>query len=270
MSRSGDEVLTRPAAGPDLVLRYAGHDEAVIDVFLPASTGTAPAPRTPQLLVLLHGGFWRQRYDRRHLRPLANAVRERGLAVAVPEYRRVGGAGGWPTTAYDVEAALRDLPAMLDGVAPGRADVGAPFVLCGHSAGGHLAMWAGLRAGPARVSAIVGLAPVSDLVYAAQQRLGDGAVQELLGGEPDDVPETYAAAGVDPSRLLASGIRLTIIQGGADDVVPAEMNRQLRGTVFGSEASLSYTELDGVEHFALIDPLTPAFDEAVWPALAQP
>ncbi|MBA3311186.1 MAG: hypothetical protein H0U28_14245, partial [Nocardioidaceae bacterium] len=51
------EVLTRPAEGPDVVLRYAEHSEAVVDVFWPAAFGV---PETPsRLVVLFHGGFWR-------------------------------------------------------------------------------------------------------------------------------------------------------------------------------------------------------------------
>ncbi len=76
-------------------------------------------------------------------------------------------------------------------------------MLTGHSAGGQLALWAGLRAPAGTVSSIVALAPVSDLRYAADRRMGDGAVQALLGGEPDDAPDNYAEADVLP--LLRTG-----------------------------------------------------------------
>ena len=186
--------MTRAAEPPDAVLRYAGHSDALVDVFLPVSLGR-PEHHSP-LVLFVHGGFWRAEYDRMHVRPLAGALRRRGFVVAVPEYRRVGGAGGWPQTADDVEAALAAVPGMLGDVAPGYVDpVGLP-VLAGHSAGGHLALWAGLRAGSRRVAAIVALAPVTDLAHAARVRMGDGAVQELLGGESRDLPDRYADADV--------------------------------------------------------------------------
>ena len=254
------EVLTRKADGPDAILRYADHSDGLIDVFLPPGTGR---PERPSPLVLvIHGGFWREEYDRSHVRPLANALAQRGVVVAVPEYRRVGGLGGWPQTAYDVETALISTPALLGVVvAPGLLDPSTPCTLVGHSAGGHLAMWAGIRAGPERVRSIVALAPVADLEYAARAGMGDGAVQELLGGGPDDVPEHYAEA--DPARLLPGDVPVTIIQGSDDKQVTVEMNRRLAG----QHREVAYVELDEVDHFALIDPLSVAFASTVLPRI---
>jgi acetyl esterase/lipase len=254
--------MTRAAEPPDAVLRYAGHFDAVVDVFLPVGLGR---PEHPSPLVLfVHGGFWREEYDRMHVRPLADALRRRGFVVAVPEYRRVGGAGGWPQTADDVEAGLGAVPGMLGDVAPGYVDPAALPVLAGHSAGGHLALWAGLRAGSRRVAAIVALASVTDLRYAARVRMGDGAVQELLGGEPRDLPDRYADADV-VSMLPSAGVPVTIIQGDADLQVPAEMNRGVAARHDGP--GVRYVELAGVDHFALIDPLSPVFESTLLPAL---
>ncbi|MGI8433539.1 MAG: alpha/beta hydrolase family protein [Nocardioidaceae bacterium] len=249
------EVLTRAAEPPDIVLRYADHEDGLVDVFLPASLGRPGSPRP--LLVLLHGGFWRQEYDRVQIRPLVNALAQRGCVVAVPEYRRVGGSGGWPQTGDDVEAALVATPALLAEVAPSWVDAGAAVMLWGHSAGGHLALWAGLRAGPRRVASIVTLAPVSDLAYAARAGMGDNAVQALLGGDPDDVPARYADA--DTASLLPGAVPVTIIQGTADKQVTVDMNRRLAAR----HSEIDYVELDGVEHFALIDPLSEAFRTTV-------
>jgi acetyl esterase/lipase len=254
--------MTRAAEPPDAVLRYAGHSDAVVDVFLPVSLGRPEHPAT--LLVFVHGGFWRQEYDRMHVRPLADALRRRGFVVAVPEYRRVAGGGGWPQTAEDVEAALAVVPGMLGDVTPGYVDPAALPVLAGHSAGGHLALWAGLRAGRRRVRAIVALAPVTDLLYAARVRMGDGAVQELLGGEPPDLPDRYADA--DVMGMLTPGeVPVTIIQGDADVQVPVEMNRLAAARP--DCQGVRYVELAGVDHFALIDPLSPVFESALLPAL---
>ena len=83
---------------PDAVLRYGDHELAVVDVHLPAvPNGT--------LVVLVHGGFWKERYDRTHTRAQARALTAGGYVVVTPEYRRVGGGGGWPTTALDLEGA---------------------------------------------------------------------------------------------------------------------------------------------------------------------
>lgn len=253
-------MLTRPAEPPDVVLRYADHADGLIDVFLPASLGRPATPRP--LVVLVHGGFWRQEYDRLHLRPLANGLAGLGLVVAVPEYRRVGGLGGWPETAYDVDAALTATPQLVGSVAPGQIDPAAPSTLLGHSAGGHLAIWAGLRAGPERVRSIVALAPVADLAYAASVGMGDNAVQDLLGGDPTDVPDRYVQADIE--RLMPGDVPLAIIQGTDDKQVTVAMNRRLADR----RPEVTYVELEGVDHFALIDPLAPAFAAAVLPAIS--
>jgi alpha-beta hydrolase superfamily lysophospholipase len=159
---------------------------------------------------------------------------------------------------------LTAVPGLVDAVAPGRIDPAAPAVVSGHSAGGHLAMWAGLRAGSDRVRSIVALAPVSDLVYAAETGMGGNAAQALLGGEPHDVPELYAEA--DILSMLPSDVHVVIVQGTDDKQVTVSMNRALAAG-HESDPNLTYVELEGVEHFALIDPLSAAFQDNVLPAL---
>src|SRR5262245_58274200 len=127
------DVFSRPSEGPDVVLRYADHADGLIDVFLPPSLGRPPAPAP--LLVFVHGGFWRQEWDRRHARPLAADLIQRGFVVAVPEYRRTDGLGGWPETGRDVERALATAPTLIEEVAPGSVDPHAAVVVAGHSAG---------------------------------------------------------------------------------------------------------------------------------------
>ena len=241
------EVMTRPAAGPDAVLRYGDHAEHLLDVHLPTD---APAP----VVVLVHGGFWRQGFDRTHTRPLAQALVAQGWGVVTPEYRRTGGDGGWPMTFEDVAAAFAQVP-VLEEVAPGRLHLD-EVTLLGHSAGGHLAMWLALRPDRPhlpRVRKVVALAPVADLRDAHARGLGDHAVAALMGGPPQDRPRAYAAA--DPARMLPDpAVPVTVLHGDRDLQVPVEMSRALRG--------VEYVELAEVDHFAPIDPLS-----AAWPAV---
>src|SRR6476646_9289544 len=67
--RAPTRLATMPPDLPDATVRYAGHEDAVVDLHLPR--GSRPAnPETP-LVVLLHGGFWKQEWDRRHTRTQA-------------------------------------------------------------------------------------------------------------------------------------------------------------------------------------------------------
>jgi acetyl esterase/lipase len=241
------DVLSRPARRPDAVFTYGSHPEQLIDVHLPPRR-LGEVSRAP-VVVLVHGGFWRQAFDRRHTRPMAEALSSSGYVVVTPEYRRSGGDGGWPMTFDDVAAALDRVP-EVDAVAPRRADLD-DVTLLGHSAGGHLAIWAGLR--PAQTGApvrrVVALAPVADLVEAYRRDLDDGAVAALMGGSPEELPDAYTAG--DAARLLPGPVPVTVLHGELDDRVPVEMSRRLRG--------VELLELAGVEHFGLIDPLAPAW-----------
>jgi acetyl esterase/lipase len=239
------DVLTRRGRSPDIVFRYGSHPEQLIDVHLPPRRLDSHL-RSP-VVILLHGGFWRQEFDRTHTRPMAEALSAAGYVVATPEYRRTGGDGGFPMTLDDVAAAVAAV-SEVESIAPGRADL-ADVALLGHSAGGHLAMWVALRPGAPPVRKVVALAPVADLVVGCELGLDDGAVRALMGGSPADQPDAYAAA--NPAAMLPSGVAITVVHGLLDDRVPVSMSRALRG--------VELVELSGVEHFALIDPVSPAW-----------
>ena len=50
-------------------------------------------------VALVHGGFWREQYDRAHQSPLAEALARDGFTIASLEYPRIGmPEGGWPGT----------------------------------------------------------------------------------------------------------------------------------------------------------------------------
>ena len=224
---------------PDAVLRYDGHEDALIDLHLPVDLDA-----TLPLVVYVHGGFWRQAWDRTHARPLAKALSDEGCAVASVEYRRVGGAGGWPMTTEDVDAAMTALPGLLQELGLRTSTT----TLVGHSAGGHLALW--LAGRPHRLDRVVALAPVADLRYAAATGMGDGAVTDFLGGTPEERPDAYSAA--DPGTRLQDrpACSVVVVHGDADDAVPVASSRGLVER-FGW---IDYCELAGVDHFQLIVP----------------
>ncbi len=179
------------------------------------------------------------------MRPLARAMADDGFAVTLPEYRRVGAGGGWPTTCDDVRAAVTATPALLEGIGmtPRRT------VLTGHSAGGHLVLW--LAATGASCDAVVPIAPVGDLRAAAAIDMGGGAVRDFLGGdEPVDA--------ADPAVLLDAhrpSYPVRILHGTDDDVVTIENSRGL----VRRHPWIELVELPGVEHFAPIDPASPVY-----------
>lgn len=246
------DVLERDAPPPDLTLSYGPLPEHVIDVRRPAGAGPAP------LAVLFHGGFWRPRFDRTHLRPMAHALAASGYVVAVPEYRRAGMGPDWTATFDDVALACDVVAGLVEAHG---ADL-SRITWAGHSAGGHLALWAAARPFMAEGSAwrgacdaarVVSLAGCSSLRLCADWNLGDGAAQNLLGGSPDAVPERYAAA--DPGMLTPPSIPVTLVHGTADDRVPAAMSQ-----AFGVGRLI---EIPGAGHFDLIDPHSSAWPQVL-------
>jgi acetyl esterase/lipase len=245
------------------VLRYGDAPQQYVELTSPGESGVHSSGTHP-CVVLLHGGFWRARYDLDLMRPLARAVVEVGFAAANVEYRRVAQpGGGYPGTQADVAAAL-DLVAGVPEVDADR------LVVVGHSAGGQLALWCGGRhrlpagavgaeADSARPVAIVSLAGVCDLVQAARAGTGRGAVSDLLGGGPNDVPDAYRIA--SPVELLPLGVPTLLVHGDADESVPVEQSRRYAQAAQKAGDPVELVELPGVGHREVIDPMSEAWRE---------
>ncbi|GIG27848.1 hypothetical protein Cma02nite_04480 [Cellulomonas marina] len=211
---------------------------------------------------MVHGGFWRARYDLSLGRPPAASLVAHGWAAWNLEYRRERGAAA---TLADVAAgvdALADVPGLAALHAEGR-----PVVVLGHSAGGHLAAWvAGARrlpdggtTGTARVAVtgVVSQAGVLDLATAHVQGLGGGAVADFLGRPPrrDDEP-------VDPMAEAPLAVPVRCVHGVADDVVPPAQSEAYvaRAGRLGGDAAL--VAVPG-GHMDLVDPRTAAWDRTL-------
>ena len=230
---------------PDATVRYAGHDEAVVDLHLPGRS-RPPRPDAP-LVVLLHGGFWKQEWDRRHTRPMARALADLGAVVATPEYRRVRGGGGWPVTGDDVHLAVRRLPELFAGLGIATGTL----MVTGHSAGGQLALWLTTLNLP--VTRVVPLAPVCDLREAIRLDLGDGAALALLEDTDPSVADPMTLFEAPPTCEVA------IVHGVDDDVVPVSLSR---GFV-GRHPSVELHEVPGGH----MEPITPG--SVAWPAVTR-
>lgn len=266
-------AFSHPAVDPDGTAAYGEHADQVIDFYVPrGAEGAGAAP----VVVLLHGGSWRAPYDRRHVSPFADFLARRGFAVASVEYRRgaegtgEGGDGGdpvagrWPDTFDDVAAALDALPALVRQHLPG-ADL-RRLVLTGHSAGGHVALWAAARHvlpadapwrldRPAPLRGVVALAPIADFEVAGKLDVCGGAARQLLGGDKHFAERRPYA---DPALLLPTGIATTLVQGRADVDVPQAVAEAYADAAAKAGEVVGVTLLEGVGHFPLIDPAADA------------
>lgn len=231
--------------------RYGPHRSQRADLYLPRRPGPHP------VMVLIHGGSWQVRYGKIVMRGLAGDLMRRGWAVWNIEYRRVGDGGGWPETFEDVAAAI-DRLTTLD--AP--LDLERVSVL-GHSAGGHLALWAAGRAklppgapgtpAPIRVRRVISQAGVCDLAD-GYHRIPEGPVKSLMGGGPEELPERYAIA--DPMAHVPLGIPVLLVHGTADETVSVELSRKYASAERAAGGTVELVEIEGEagRHRAHIDP----------------
>jgi acetyl esterase/lipase len=237
--------LTPPKA--DSRVAYGNDANQFADLRGPKAKGPFP------LVVNIHGGYWRAKYDLEHAGFLCAALTAKGIATANLEYRRVGNAGGgWPGTFADIRAGYQFL---MQNARKYEFDA-KRVVVMGHSAGGQLALC--LAAHEAGVKAVVSLAGVVDLQRAYALHLSNDAVVEFLGGTPAEVPDHYREA--DPMKLLVSA-RQWLLHGAADDVVPVEFSRNYVKAKQSSKEDARLVEMAGAGHFDVIDPRTAAWKE---------
>jgi acetyl esterase/lipase len=191
---------------------------------------------------MIHGGFWRVRFDLTYAGHLCSALTAAGYVTTNIEYRRVGEeGGGWPGTVEDVRRAIAFARERIGRV---------PTVVLGHSAGGHLGLC--MAAEMPDLCGVVALGAVSDPRRAWELGLGSGAAAEFFGGSPEEFPERYAMR-----RPVCPAV---LVHGTADEVVPVEMGRGFPGA--------RVVELPGADHFDVVDPQTEAFQEATMGALS--
>ncbi|MHC3471598.1 alpha/beta hydrolase [Streptomyces sp. 7R007] len=262
-----ESAFSHPAVDPDSTAGYGDHPDQLIDFHAPR--GEVPGGGLAPLIVVLHGGAWRAPHDRRHVSPFADFLARRGFAVASVEYRRGSAAGGtgagrWPDTFDDVAAALDALPALVREVLP-QADP-RRTVVTGHSAGGHLALWAAARHllpadapwrtdRPAPLRGVVALAPIADFEVAEKLDVCAGAARQLLGGDEHFAERRPYA---DPALLLPTGIATTLVQGRTDLVVPQAVAEAYADAAAKAGEVVGLTLLEDVGHFPLIDPAADA------------
>lgn len=259
------DFLALPQPTPTQQIPYGASPSQGIDVFLP--TGAGPHP----VAILIHGGCWSDfpGAGREQLRALAADWARRGVAVWSIGYRRANEAGGgYPNLYLDVATAVD----RLRSEAPRLGIDTRRSALAGHSAGGHLALWAASRtrlptasplhqAGePLPVRGVVSMAGVGDLAAFAPRlpgSCGRGILRRLMGGGSDPY------ADVSPSRLgLPENVGSVVMVSATDDrIVPLRAARDYRNALPAETAGrVRLRDLTGAGHFDLVTPGTPAFE----------
>ena len=248
---NSESILSIPPPKADERLHYGSDPQQFADLRLPSGKGPHP------ILVFLHGGFWRAKYDLTHAGHLCAALTAKQVATWNMEYRRVGNSGGgWPGTFEDITNGLR----FVSWIAHRYGLDVKRIVIMGHSAGGQLAL--ALAAHQHSIRHAVSLAGVVDLQRAFELHLSNDAVVDFMGGSPQQVPEHYHEA--SPLDLPMPRVRQLLVHGDEDDTVPVTLSRTYRDAKLKRGEKVGFLELPKSGHYELIDPRSSA-----WPAVQE-
>lgn len=235
---------------PAVTVEYGQHREQRVELRVPEGDGLFP------VAVLIHGGYWRSRWEFDLMDAMAVDLTARGYATWNIEYRRPD-EHGWETMTDDVAAAFT---ALQTAEAPLDLD---RIVVLGHSAGGQLALRlaADTAQGPVTPALAVSLAGVLDLKLGDERWLGEGAVSNAIGARYAGAPEVYDAS--SPLSRLPLGVPHLVVCGASDDPNLLEISREYYAAAAEGSDDVSLVEGPG-GHFAVIDPAS-----EIWTSIVE-
>ena len=236
------DVQRMPAPAAGVRIAYGAGADQFGDLRLPNGAGPYP------VVVLIHGGCWRESINLDHAAPLAAGLTRDGFATWSMEYRRADGeGGGYPGTFDDVLAGFDQLKKIA------HLDLRRVAVV-GHSAGGQLALWLGAKRKDA-VRGVVSLSGVPDLRGAAET-VCTGMIP-LLAREDGN----YAK--ISPMELLPLGVPQWIFTAERDDIVPPKWGAQYAAAAKKKGDKVELIEVKNAGHFEQIVPGTAAYAQVL-------
>ncbi|HLZ74648.1 alpha/beta hydrolase [Phenylobacterium sp.] len=260
-----DQYMQQTRRAPDAAVHYGPAPSQVAELFLPKTKGPHP------VVILLHGGCFLKQYEGfAQTSTLAADLAGRGYAVWNLEYRKLGEPGaGYPGTFQDVAVGVDALRAQAPKYGLDLKRV----IAVGHSAGGHLALWAASRAklpaasplrtaDPLKIGAVLSLAGIGDLKGQAgvwAMPCGDDTISRLL-----DLPHrAQPYADTSPVELLPTGAKVVMVHGAFDPVMPPYTGRDyaLRLRKAGDKADV--VVIPDAAHFDPVIPTTAAWAQVV-------
>ena len=243
--------------------RIMGFRPLRMDLLLPA-TASGPVP----VVVWVHGGAWLfgSRLHGAVTAPACKALIDRGVAVALAEYR-FSGEARFPACLHDVKAAVRWLRQFGASLGVNTEAIG----VWGESAGGHLAALIAMNGTDERLEGTVGVTgcsssvaaavawyPATDFLAMGPDGTGwpDPTTPEalLIGGPTGERREDAAFA--SPVSHVNTGAAPTLLAHGLQDELISPQQSVLLHEALQAVGATSELELiDGAEHvFFGVDP----------------
>ncbi|USX27637.1 alpha/beta hydrolase [Oxalobacteraceae bacterium OTU3CINTB1] len=253
-------ALTGPA--PSLHVAYGAAPSQFAELFAPGGDGPFP------VAVVIHGGCWTKEFGGiTQMRNIAGDLLRHGVAVWNVEYRRFDEeGGGYPGMYLDVATAMDRLRALAPAH---RLDL-SRIVLVGHSAGGHLAQWAGARArlprssplyvaDPLPVPTVISLGGLADLRNEAAliKTSCERDTAQLAGTPSAERPDVFADT--SPAEMLPSGVRTVLIHGEFDTVSPIRAGHDYARRASAAGDAAEVVLLPGGSHYDEVAATSPSW-----------
>jgi acetyl esterase/lipase len=262
------EVNQLPVTPPDRVLSYGDDPLQFGELRIPDGEGPHP------VAIVIHGGCWISLFaSLKNTAPISSAIRKLGIATWNIEYRRVDNrGGGWPGTFQDVAEGVDFLKKIA---AEYNLDLNR-VITVGHSAGGHLALWASGRVrmpedsplyakDPLKIHGVMALSPAVDLkslVKSEQSICGDHVVSKLLGGTAARFPQRYRTC--SPIEALPLGVPQVLILGEFDIPVLKETGLRYRDRARESGDRVALFVIKKAAHHEAVAP-----GSVAWPTVKK-
>jgi acetyl esterase/lipase len=257
-----DDYLALNGPAPTRHVAYGAAPSQFAELFQPAGAGPFP------VAVIIHGGCWTKQFGGiTQMRNMAGDLAARGIAVWNVEYRRYDEeGGGYPGMYHDVATAMDRLRAL----APEHKLDLARIVLVGHSAGGHLAQWAGSRArlprssplyvaDPLPVPVVISLGGLADLrnEQALIKTSCDRDMAQLAGVASADRPDIFSDT--SPAEMLPAGVRTVLIHGEFDTISPLRAGQDYARRAQAAGDAAEVLVLPGGSHYDEVSAISPAW-----------
>jgi arylformamidase len=224
----------RDSAGGELDLAYGAHERQVCDIFRTRSDGGEA------MAVFIHGGYW-QALDKSLFSHMSLGLEVHGMAMCVPSYRLCPD--------VHVDDIIDDMRRLCLWLWQRHKR---PLVVCGHSAGGHLAAamvatdWSAHRAPDDLVRAGLGISGLYDL-----RPLIPTTINKALRLDESSAREASPLVWPSPS-----GRRFEAWVGGEESAEYHRQSASLAACWLGSGVHAKTVVESGANHFTVIQPLT--------------
>ena len=226
-------------------MQWGASDWQYADLYMPDEPSEFDKGHGVPCVMLIHGGFWKEKFTSELMKPIAEDLAEAGIASWNIEFKRWNPVekGIWVDTVSDVMRAWGQL-ALLPGIDMTRS------MVMGHSAGGHLALLLASKA-ETKPWLTIAQSPVCDLFSADTERLSDegDAVRNWIGSDPIEDSKTWMSINPldNPPKTP-----VLLAHGKEDADVPISQSETYYRVMNAKKCDIQKLWLNG-DHYSIID-----------------